>query len=70
MHISSRQRILCDTTVSLKARESGTLSLSETQTIYNSRLVLILPQDSISRGHLGSFCREASGRKTLIMVSA
>lgn len=67
--ILGRQRIHCDMVVSLEALESGTLSLSETQTIYNSRLVLILSEDSISRGHLGSDCREASGRKTLIMAS-
>ena len=69
-HILGRQRIHCDTVLSLKALESGTLSLSETQTIYNSRLVLILSENSISCGRLGSDCREASGRKSLIMVSA
>lgn len=54
--------------VSLKALESGTLSLSETPTIYNSRLVLILLENSISCGHSGSDCREPSGRKSLIMA--
>lgn len=55
--------------VSLKAVESGTLSLSETQTIYNSRLVFILSENSISCGHSGSDCGEPSGRKSLIMAS-
>lgn len=67
-HILYRQRIHCDTVVSLKALESGTLSLSETQTIYNSRLVLILSENSISCGRSGSDFREASGRKSLIMA--
>lgn len=66
-HVLGVQRVHCDTVLSLKALESGTLSSLESQTIYNSQLVLILLENSISCGHLGGDCREASGRKSLIM---
>lgn len=49
-HVGGAQRPHCDPPLSLKALESGTLSRSETQTIYNSRLVLILSEISISCG--------------------
>lgn len=45
-----RQRTHCDMAMSLKALESGTLSLSETQTVYSSQLVLIPLENSISCG--------------------
>lgn len=51
-HSLGIQRVHCDTVLSLKALESGTLSLSETQTIYNSQHVLILLENSISCGLL------------------
>lgn len=41
-HVQGTQRAHCDMVLSLKALESGVLSRSETQTIYNSQLVLIL----------------------------
>lgn len=49
-NVGGAQRPHCDPPLSLKALESGTLSRSETQTIYNSRLVLILSEISISCG--------------------
>lgn len=51
-HVQGTQRVHCDMVLSLKALESGTLSRSETQTIYNSQLVLILSEISISCGRL------------------
>lgn len=46
--VGGTQRVHCDVVVSLQALESGTLSSSESQTIYNSQLVLILLENSIS----------------------
>lgn len=53
-HVGGAQRPHCDPPLSLKALESGTLSRSETQTIYNSRLVLIPSEISISCGRYPS----------------
>lgn len=60
-NVGGAQRPHCDPPLSLKALESGTLSRSETQTIYNSRLVLILSEISISCGRPPPFFSVVAG---------